>query len=262
MGQRPSTVDSLPLLGASPKAPAIHFAFGGQHLGLTMGPRDVTLLGERVLLEFEFGEWEQGESYLERLVETIPGGEAAPDIRLAGPAAILPYIARITGSFDHLDIAVAAAEKVLGSSNAEPIFANFARMGLGLVAVLRRNITLAEAQYTQLASGVEWLGASGMHSQRLMGLLAQTMGNPDQATVHYEACLAFCRKAGYRPELAWTCCDYADLLLDPATSSGRAVSDNRTKAMALLDESLAISSELGMRPLMERVLSRREILKA
>ncbi|MEE8454819.1 MAG: FAD-binding oxidoreductase [Limibaculum sp.] len=39
MGQRPSTVDSLPLLGASPKAPAIHFAFGGQHLGLTMGPR-------------------------------------------------------------------------------------------------------------------------------------------------------------------------------------------------------------------------------
>ena len=28
--------------------------------------------------------------------------------------------------------------------------------------------------------------------------------------------------------------------------------------MSLLDESLAISSELGMRPLMERVLSRRE----
>ena len=37
---------------------------------------------------------------------------------------------------------------------------------------------------------------------------------------------------------------------------------NRAKAMSLLDESLAISGELGMRPLMERVLSRREILKA
>ncbi len=34
------------------------------------------------------------------------------------------------------------------------------------------------------------------------------------------------------------------------------------KAMSLLDESLAISTELGMRPLMERVLSRWEILKA
>ena len=34
------------------------------------------------------------------------------------------------------------------------------------------------------------------------------------------------------------------------------------KALDMLHESLAISSELGMRPLMERVLSRREILKA
>ncbi len=32
--------------------------------------------------------------------------------------------------------------------------------------------------------------------------------------------------------------------------------------MSLLDESLAISTELGMQPLMERVLSRWEILKA
>ena len=34
------------------------------------------------------------------------------------------------------------------------------------------------------------------------------------------------------------------------------------KAMSLLKESLVISTELGMKPLMERVLSRREILKA
>ena len=32
--------------------------------------------------------------------------------------------------------------------------------------------------------------------------------------------------------------------------------------MARLEESLGISSELGMRPLMERVLSRRDVLKA
>ncbi len=37
---------------------------------------------------------------------------------------------------------------------------------------------------------------------------------------------------------------------------------DRAKAVSLLDESLAISSELGMRPLMERVLSRREFLGA
>ena len=32
--------------------------------------------------------------------------------------------------------------------------------------------------------------------------------------------------------------------------------------MSLLDESLSISTELDLRPLMERVLSRRDILKA
>ncbi len=75
-----------------------------------------------------------------------------------------------------------------------------------------------------------------------------------QATAHFEDALAFCRKAGYRPELAWTCCDYSDTLRE------RAEPGEPTKAVELLDESLAIASELGMRPLMERVLSRREIL--
>ena len=92
--------------------------------------------------------------------------------------------------------------------------------------------------------------------RRLLGLLAQTMSNLDQASEHFEDGLAFCRKAGYRPELAWTCCDYADTLRE------RGCPGDEEKAMSLLDESLAISSELGMRPLMERVLSRRDILKA
>ena len=87
-------------------------------------------------------------------------------------------------------------------------------------------------------------------------MLAQTMGNLDQAAGHFEDATAFCRIAGYRPELAWTCCDYADTLLQ------RHGLGDREKAMSLLEESLAISSELGMRPLMERVLSRREILRA
>ena len=82
------------------------------------------------------------------------------------------------------------------------------------------------------------------------------MDDLDQATVHFEDALAFCRKAVYRPELAWTCCDCADALLQ------RNDEVDRAKAMSLLDESLAISSELAMRPLLERVLSRREILGA
>ena len=43
--------------------------------------------------------------------------------------------------------------------------------------------------------------------------------------------------------MAWTCCDYADILLE------RNCEGDREKSSSLLEESLAISSELGMRPL-------------
>ena len=39
LGHRPSTSDSLPVLGKARKAPNVIYAFGSQHIGLTMGPR-------------------------------------------------------------------------------------------------------------------------------------------------------------------------------------------------------------------------------
>ena len=75
----------------------------------------------------------------------------------------------------------------------------------------------------------------------LLGLLSRTMDKLDDAQTHFEDALACCCKAGFRPELAWTCCDYADTLLQ------RNQTGDREKAMSLLDESLAVSSELGMR---------------
>ena len=90
----------------------------------------------------------------------------------------------------------------------------------------------------------------------LLGVLARTMGKFDDAQTHFEDAPAFCREVDFRPELAWTCCDYADALRE------RNGDGDHAKAMSLLDESLATSSELGMRHLMERVLSRRQILRA
>ena len=82
------------------------------------------------------------------------------------------------------------------------------------------------------------------------------MGDFGQAAAHLEDALAFCRKAGYRPELAWSLCDYADMFRE------RESPGDLEKATALLDESLAITTELGMKPLMARVQERREILGA
>ncbi len=114
----------------------------------------------------------------------------------------------------------------------------------------------AQARYSALENAPGIGGVITITNGRLLAILSHTLGNLDRASEHFEDGMAFCRKAGYRPELAWTCCDYADMLRE------RDPEGDRSKAITLLDESLAISSELGMRPLMERVLSRREILRA
>ena len=99
-------------------------------------------------------------------------------------------------------------------------------------------------------------GGLGPQINRMLGRLARTAGIIDEALAHFEAALAFCRKAGYLPELAWTCHDYAETLIS------RNGEGDLAKAVPLLDESLAISTELGMRPLMERVIARQELAKA
>lgn len=91
---------------------------------------------------------------------------------------------------------------------------------------------------------------------RLLGLLAQSFGDLSLASEHFEDSMTFCSNAGYRPELAWICCDYADALIELDGKGDRA------KAVALLEESLAISTELGMRPLTERVQIRLNNLSA
>ncbi|HIN23996.1 MAG TPA: helix-turn-helix transcriptional regulator [Dehalococcoidia bacterium] len=88
-----------------------------------------------------------------------------------------------------------------------------------------------------------YLNISG---DRILGLLAQTMGKLDQAMAHFEDALAFCHKAGNRPELAWTCYDYAAMLIE------RNKAGDLAKAVDLLNESGSISSELGMSPLSAR----------
>ena len=129
------------------------------------------------------------------------------------------------------------------------------KSGLALLAVQKGDQSAAGEHYTFLpGQRSTMIGDLGPFCSvdRLLGLTSQTMGDLDQAIEHFEDALAFCRKAGYRPELAWTCCDYSDTLRE------RDAEGDRAKAMSLLDESLAISSDLGMRPLMERAQLRRE----
>ena len=131
-------------------------------------------------------------------------------------------------------------------------------MGLALLAIQADDPVLAREQYTFPVSSRGTMLWFTVAVDRLLGLLSQTMRNIEQAAAHFEDALAFCRKAGYRPELAWACHDYAGAILVGADFRPAPTLEDRAKAMSLLDEALAISSELGMRPLLERVHSLKE----
>jgi tetratricopeptide (TPR) repeat protein len=229
------------------------------------------------MLECEVGNFKDSEAYQERLLEVTRLTPRGPTIDRTFVAIGMPVAGRIPGLTERLDMAQEAAETVLSYPSANPLLADIARTGMGLLAVLRGDAVAAEQYHTALAhaEGLAIMVIVEIQEYRLLGLLAYTMGDLDKAAEHFEDALAFCRRVGYRPQLAWTCCDYADCLLARAQHVGAGLAlpsgaqqaaplqdADRRNAMALLDEALRISREQGMRPLMERVLARRQILTA
>ena len=215
--------------------------------GLAVDERDARLLYHRAILEYEVGDYSQGDAYLEHLVDTMRDSP-----RNCTPYQLVPMAvglaAQITGAKSHFDAAEEAAQALLSLPSLLPFYAQLANTGLALLAVVRGDAAVAGDQYAALE---RWPVTMTSHNlacgHRVLGLLARTMDKLDQAVAHFEESLAFCRRAGYRPELAWSCHDYAECLLQ------RNHSTDRERARALLRESGDIANELGMRPLAGRV---------
>ncbi len=155
--------------------------------------------------------------------------------------------ARISGEDNRSESAEALCEAIVALPAVFPYRVAVARVGLALIAIQRGDGVAAQEQY-QFLESIPRIMLLYMSTDRVLGLLATTLGNLDQAASHFEDALAFCRRAGYRPELAWACYDYADALLQ------RNGPGDGASALSLLEESLVISTGLGMRPLMERIV--------
>ena len=244
--------------------------------GLATAPKDSRLLYARALLEYELGNYDEGDAYLERCLEVASQSSPGPNLERSILAVIIPMVIRITGISEHAGIAEESNRVILASSTSTPVVTAFGRIGSSLLSTYRRDFDTAAIQYTALAGSrdVELSWIFGFPAGRLLGLLAQAAGQVDEAAAHFEDCLIFCRKGGFKPALAWTCYDYADALLNPSTSaapsrlsaSGRSTAQakekSRIKAMFLLDEALTISSGLSMRPLTDRVVALQELAAA
>ena len=219
---------------------------------LTVAPMDPRTLGLRIMVEYEVGNFDWGETFLERLLETMRTTSQSGSIANAFIAFVLPAISRLNGVADRLEAGEQTAHAVISSRSATPLLIHAAETGLALLAIQRDSASAAWLKYAVLASTRASIPTIVFTScDRILGLLAQTMGSIAKACEHFEDSLSFCRKSGYRPEFAWTGYDYADTLIK------RNNAGDRSKAITLLDQCLTISSDLGMRLLMERATNLR-----
>ncbi len=220
---------------------------------LASDPEYGEVLARSLLVECQLGNLEQAESYWQRILDL--GERYQNHWRGQKGSHLSAESARILGNRQWLDIVRQAARRFLAQIlSPQPFLNSYLRISLGLVAAQDRDAAQAAEQYAHL----DQLIGSGFESlfNRHLGVIAHVAGFEDKAVVHFEAALAFTRQAGYRPELAWTCCDYADLLRQ------RNGPGDGERAATLLEEGLVIARDLGMRPLIERILSRRQFLKA
>jgi tetratricopeptide (TPR) repeat protein len=234
-------------------------AFDRARLGiqraLQISPGGAIHIGQLALLEHERGNHDAGRALEFKLIENMKLAPPGPNWWHSIPALVLPLIALTTGDRSRVDIARQATESVVASRSSRKIYA---QIGQAFIALLEQDSRPANNLYSILKSFCEGrlLQFIGMSGDRLLGNLTRTAGAPDAAAEHFARAADFCRRAHFGPELAWTFNDHADLLYE------RNRAGDRERAVEMRDESLAIARELGMKPLIERVISRKKILKA
>jgi DNA-binding CsgD family transcriptional regulator len=215
--------------------------------GLELSPKHLPLLHDRVLLGYETGDHAGAARHLQRLIDADRYSQPYP---LAGvfTALALSQIAYISRDLARAERAATAVRGLQVRSNAVTNAVVSGRMARALLAVLSADQDACESELEFLQPFERIMPSQWcLATSRLLGLLAHVAGRRPRALEHFERALTFCRESGFRPELAWSCHDYALALLETGTRR------DRMKAATLLDESRQIALSLGLHPLAVRI---------
>ncbi|NIP81641.1 MAG: AAA family ATPase [Gemmatimonadetes bacterium] len=208
--------------------------------GLAIAPHHLPLLHLGVLLEHEVGELDEGSRYLERLRQAAAHAGPYP-LRGAFAALAIPQAMELR------DDGEVRPSDDRPTGHAVPAARFLVTAGRALEAVRSGDAPAAEDALSRLQHARGTIVAPLMVTDRLLGRLARAVGRADRADRHFRDSIGFCAKAGYAPELAWSCHDAAQLLLS------RDRDEPGGEAARILDRGLEIATRLGMRPLMRRL---------
>jgi tetratricopeptide (TPR) repeat protein len=229
--------------------------------GQQASPSGGRLLLQRMLVELEQGRFAGASSYMDEIVEQARRDDGADKVMAAVTALAIPWTAYVTGDHGRLDEAKRAAQQAARGGGPVPVFLLESRIGAGLIAVMSGDRRAARSIYKELANGPQAGSWYWRSVDRILGLLARTMGDLDRAAAHLRQATQTLEQAGWRVQLAWACSEYAEVL-DELRATGAESSNGAEDTLAMRDKALQIARELGMKPLIERIISTREILKA
>ena len=164
----------------------------------------------------------------------------------------IPAFAYASGIDEWLDLSVEVTDTVVALSESTPLAVAGAQFGRAWVAVQRGEVETA-AEYREpllnLKStvGNGWFNTPSLPTiDRLLGQIAITQRDFERSFFHFEQALAFSQNAGFRPEEAWTCHDFASALLQ------RNRTGDRQRADSLLTDCTEIADAIGMASLTAR----------
>jgi len=194
-------------------------------------------------LQSRLGDFEAAQAHFEQFVAQLHPFHSWAATDAAASVALMAYE---SGQSGHLEL---AARIMRRARPADPWRYN-AKWVLGatadLAAVVRTDRTAAARQYEALTA-IELTPLSSLITpERLLGLLALTMGDLDRALRHFEKAVRILRAAEVPVELAWACYENAAGLLRKGPA-------HAGEARRLLDEAAQIASSFGLKQLSRRV---------
>lgn len=186
---------------------------------------------------------------------TKAGREMAPTIGTDGYSQILLY--RALDQIDESDeMAVSLKQEVLKTINLRYQRRTDASVTRGTLqrAILAGDVETARENYRLLYPHPTDEGVWNVDMISVtFGIAARLIGEDENALSHFEDAIRVSREGGYKVTLAQALWGASEVFRD---------SGDTKSADAYETEALAIAGELGMRPLTERILARRDILKA
>lgn len=167
----------------------------------------------------------------------------------AESAMLIAELGRRLGDADAVALANDVSLGILNNDRHTGFATEIANFTLATAAAATGDSEVATVQYAVLRdyAGLLPMWARSSCPDRLLALLSVAMDEIEQAISHFEDALNTCEQAGYGPELAWSCFEFAQTLLN------RGFREDRDRIIELVRRGFSGATRLGMHSLEERL---------